>query len=395
MNEFSRVFSGEDASYFLFGPRGTGKTTWLKSSCTNAFVIDLLDARQRLSLMADPQRLRAIVEANRDYQTFVVDEIQKLPSLLDVVHQLMEMYPELRFVLTGSSARKLKRAGVDLLGGRALERHMHPFMACELGNGFSLDEALETGLVPVIGKYANRSKALASYLSLYIREEVEQAGLVRNLDSFARFLEAISFSHASVLSPTAISKDCAVKRTTVDSYVSILDDLLIGKRLGVFSKRAKRRLVSHEKFYFFDAGVYRAIRPHGPLDRPDEIDGAALEGLVFQHLLAWCEYSGLDNGLYYWRTQTGDEVDFVVYADSSFTAIEVKNAGKLNASDFKGLRLFGKDYPEARRILLYRGNEQYLDDGILVVPVEKYLRSLVPGRALPEAQWLSSAKDLA
>lgn len=115
---------------------------------------------------------------------------------------------------------------------------------------------------------------------------------------------------------------------------------------------------------------------------------------MFQHLLAWCEYSGLDNGLFYWRTQTADEVDFVVYADSSFTAIEVKNAGKLNASDFKGLRLFGKDYPEARRILLYRGNEQYLDDGILVVPVEKYLRSLVPGRALPEAQWLSSAKDL-
>jgi len=317
-----------------------------------------------------------------------VDEIQKVPALLDVVHGLIERHPEVRFVLTGSSARKLKKSGVDLLAGRALERHMHPFMACELGDDFSLGQAVETGLVPVVLKYANRKRALSSYVSLYVKEEVEQEGIVRNLDSFARFLEAMSFSHAAVYSATSIAKDCAVKRTTVESYVAILEGLLIGSRLGVFARRAKRRLVAHDKFYFFDAGVYRTLRPKGPLDRPEEIDGAALEGLVHQHLRAWCDYSGLDDALFYWRTHTDDEVDFVVYAENEFSAIEVKNAGRLSGADFAGLRLFGSDYPEARRILLYRGDEQYLQDGILVMPVEKYLRALVPGRPLPEAKWL-------
>lgn len=382
MDRIDRFFEDDDTSYFLFGPRGTGKTTWLNAVCRTGYRIDLLNAETRLSLTANPQRLRGIVEGNPGKSVFVVDEIQKVPALLDVVHGLMEDYPEKRFVLTGSSARKLKREGVDLLGARALERHLHPFMAAELGAAFSLDEALETGLVPVVGRYANRKKSLSSYLNLYIREEVEQEGLVRDLESFSRFLEAISFSHGSILSATVISRECGVKRTTVDGYISILEDLLIAFTIPVFAKKSKRRIVRHEKFYFFDAGVFRAIRPRGPLDRPEEIAGAALEGLVCQHLKAWADYSGYENAVSFWRTQAGDEVDFVVYTEDEFVAIEVKNTAKPSHSDFTSLKLFGNDYPMARRMLLYRGKEQYLERGILVVPVEKFIRSLRPGERL-------------
>ncbi len=392
MDKINRVFRCGNESFFLFGPRGIGKTTWLKDNLTNAYVVDLLKNDIRLRLMANPERLRDMVAANDDCNQIVIDEIQKAPALLDVVHSLMEEFPSKRFVLTGSSARKLKRAGVDLLGGRALELKMHPFMACELGESFDLDDALMTGLVPVIGKYANKERQLAAYLQLYIREEVEQEGLVRNLDAFARFLEAMAFSHAGVLSASEISRECMVKRATVDGYIQILRDLLIGGTLPVFSKRAKRRMVTHEKFYYFDVGVFRKLRPIGRLDSPADVNGQALEGLVYQHLCAYCDYSGYENALSYWRTSNGAEVDFVVYTPDDFTAFEVKHSDRVSRSDMDGLKLFGADYSEAKRILLYRGKEQIMMDGILVVPVERYLKELIPGKCLPENAWMSTKR---
>lgn len=389
MNRINRVFSSGDYSFFLFGPRGTGKSTWLNANLKDAFVIDLLDSGLRLKLQAKPERLKDIVLSHAEKRTIVIDEIQKIPALLDVVHSLMESGDNHRYVLTGSSARKLKRTGVDLLGGRALELHMHPFMACELGNKFSLDEALETGLIPVVGKYADRNRALGAYLGLYIREEVEQEGLVRNLDAFARFLEVMSFAHGGVLAPSEIARECSIKRSTVDGYISILDDLLIGFRLPVFTKRAKRRLVAREKFYYFDAGVFRKLRPLGKLDQPSEIAGQALEGLVCQHLRAWCDYSGLENSLFYWRTADGHEIDFVVYTSDDFTAIEVKHSDRITSEDLAALKLFARDYPEARRVLLYRGEQRYLEDGILITPVDEYLKALTPNNPLPENQWIS------
>ena len=389
MNSVKRAFTCGNESFFLFGPRGTGKTTWLKENLPGAYVVDLLNNDIRLRLTANPERLKDMVAANSDCNQIVIDEIQKVPAVLDVVHALMEKFPAKRFVLTGSSARKLKRAGVDLLGGRALELRMHPFMACELGDSFNLDDALMTGLVPVVGKYANRQRQLSAYLQLYIREEVEQEGLVRNLDAFARFLEAMAFSHGGVLSASDISRDCMVKRATVDGYIQILKDMLIGDTLPVFSRRAKRRLIAREKFYYFDAGVFRKLRPVGRLDSPADVGGQALEGLVYQHLRAYCDYSGYENALSYWRTSNGAEVDFVVYTPTDFTAIEVKHSDRVTRSDLEGLKLFGSDYPEATRVLLYRGEEQIVMDGVLVVPVVRYLKSLVPGRRLPENDWLS------
>ena len=382
MKPIHRFLRLPEDHFFLFGPRGTGKSTWLKEMLPDAVFLDFLKPATLRTYQARPERFREFVDGHAGGKTFVVDEVQRCPVLLDVVHSLIEEHRGVRFVLTGSSARKLKKAGVDLLAGRALKLSMHPFMASELGGAFSLERALETGMLPVVHGARSARAALDAYLDLYIREEVLQEGLVRSLDPFARFLEAATFSHGSQLVSSAIARECQVGRTTVDGYLKILEDLLVAARLPVFAKRARRELVAHEKFYFFDSGVFRALRPKGPLDRPSEIDGCALEGLVFQHLRAWKDYGGVRASLGYWRTKAGVEVDFVVYGEADFTAIEVKNAEVLHPGDFSGLKAFGDDYPEAERLLLYRGRERFRRDGILVLPVEEFLGGLVPGRAL-------------
>ena len=207
------------------------------------------------------------------------------------MHRLIERDGSARrYILTGSSARKLKRSGVDLLAGRAVVHYCHPLLAAEMGGDFKLEDALVRGMIPLVISSEDWRQTLATYMAIYVREEVQYEGLVRNLPAFARFLEAISFSHGSLYSATDISRDCGVSRTMVDAYLSILVDLLVAARLPPFTRRAKRRLVGHDKFYFFDAGVFRAVRPKGPLDLPAEIDGAALEGLVFQQLRTWIDY---------------------------------------------------------------------------------------------------------
>ena len=389
-----RYIGFPNGSFFLFGPRGTGKTVWLGQQFPEALSINLLEADVRRHLTANPENLVDIVDANADRTTFIIDEIQRVPALLDTIHDLIERRRALRFVLTGSSARKLKRTqNADLLGGRAIKCLCHPFLASEMGDDFNLDDALRLGMVPLV-RYpiGQESEAvLKTYLDLYLQEEVINEGVIRKLDVFSRFLETASFSHGSVLSASAIAREAGVKRSTVDSYFEILDELLVTSRLPVFTKRAKREVVAHSKFYFFDAGVYRALRPKGPLDRPEEIDGMALEGLVHQHLRAWLDYSGERNALYFWRTRGGLEVDFVVYTPSEFVAIEVKNAAKVRPEHLAGLKAFRQDYPECRTLLLYRGRQQTMTDGILAVPVERFLKGLVPNRPMPDAAWRSHA----
>ncbi len=378
MGKIQRNLKAREESFFLLGPRGTGKSTWLKMTYPEAVTIDLLNTETASFLRANPTRLTGIVEGNPGAKTFIIDDVQLIPELLFEVHALMEHKPSTQFILTGSSARKLKRTGTDLLGGRALKIDMHPFTAAELGADFSLDDALNFGLLPVIHAARDPMARLSAYIGLYLREEIQMEGLVRNLGPFTRFLEAASFSHGSQLNASDIARDCGAGRTTVDGYLKILYDLMIASVLPVFSKRAKRELVSKGKFYFFDAGVYRTLRPKGPLDRPSEIDGAALEGLVFQNLRAMLDSQGVDNGLYFWRTVAGNEVDFVVYAENRFDAIEVKNAAKVTRSDMTSLKSFKSDYPEARLLLLYRGTLQYEEDGVLVMPVERFLRNPQP-----------------
>ncbi len=386
----ARTIGFPSGSFFLFGPRGTGKTVWLGNQFPDAFTVNLLEADVRRSLAAHPENLVDIVAANADRSTFVIDEIQRVPALLDTIHDLIEKNRDKRFILTGSSARKLKRAqGADLLGGRAVKCMCHPFLASEMGADFNLPDALRLGMLPLVRYPIAQSPqdVLKTYLDLYLQEEVVNEGVIRHLDVFSRFLETASFSHGAVLSASEIAREAGVKRSTVDSYFEILEEMLVSIRIPVFAKRAKRELIAHRKFYFFDAGVYRTIRPKGPLDRPEEIDGMALEGLVLQHLRAWIDYSGERNALYFWRTRAGVEVDFIVYTPTDFVAIEVKNAAKITPGDLVGLKTFRRDYPECRTLLLYRGRQQTMVDGILAVPVERFLKEIVPRKPLPDSSW--------
>lgn len=379
MAEFvERFFKAPTDSFFIFGPRGTGKSTWLKKTFPDAYLVDLLDDRAYRDHIAHPGRIRQIVEANPRTTRYIIDEIQKAPALLDAVHGLIEDYKTHQFILTGSSARKLRRGGVNLLAGRALLTHFHPFMAAELGADFSLDAALGNGLIPLIVSANEPDKTLATYIALYLKEEVKEEGLVRNVGAFARFLEAISFSHGGVLNLSNIARECAISRKVVENYLSIMEDLLLGYKISVFSKRARRALTTTSKFYLFDAGVYHYLRPRGPLDSPDEIGGIALEGLVLQHLKAWCDYSDSPVSCYFWRTRGGAEVDFVLYGERCFHAVEVKNAKQIHPKSLRALKTFRGDYPEADAILLYRGSEKLITDGIPCWPVDDFLLRLKP-----------------
>lgn len=372
-----RLFNNPSSSFFLFGPRGTGKTTVLRMLYPEARFVDLLDAELYRRLQAKPDRIReyALSEGGN---VLVVDEVQRVPEVLSVIHQLMEGEGRhIQFVLTGSSARKLRRAGVDLLAGRAVLKQLHPFMAAELKD-WNIRRALECGLLPLTWQATNAQDILNTYLSLYMEQEVKSEGIVRNLPAFARFLEVVSFSQGALINAAEIAREIGTSRNTVTSYLEILKDLLVSFHVPVFSKRAKRNLVAHDKFYFFDCGVFRAIRPKGHLDRPEEIGGAALESLVAQHLRAYLDYSGIDGKLYFWRTKSGNEVDFVVYGENIFWALEVKYSGSVRDSDLSGLVSFSEDYPEAKRYLLYQGTEHVNCKGIQCLPCEHFLKQLLP-----------------
>jgi len=377
-----RFFELPQRSFFLFGPRGTGKTTWLRQRMRDALWLNLLDPGEYRETGARPERLRDLVlGAPSGQRDVVIDEVQRVPELLNVVHDLMESGPPKRYVLTGSSARKLRRGGVDLLAGRAVLRTLHPFMAAERPR-FELARALVHGLLPLVVSADDPADVLRAYVGLYLEQEVKAEGMVRNVGQFSRFLEAISFSHAAVLNVSAVGREAGANRKTVEGFLEVLEDLLLAFRLGVFTRRGKRRTAMHPKLYLFDAGVFRSLRPSGPLDRPEEIDGAALEGLVAQHLRAWIAYSEADLGLSTWRTRSGVEVDFVVYGPDAFWAVEVKNTARVRPADLRGLRSFLEEYPQARTVLLYRGERRLREGQVLCLPVERWLADLRPGRDL-------------
>lgn len=382
MTLFPRFFKAPKQSFFLFGPRGTGKSTWLQTHFPNALWIDLLDPETLRFYASYPERLQDTILAYPEKHVIVVDEVQKIPDLLPLIHLLIEEKRGLQFILTGSSARKLKRQGVDLLAGRALLSHMHPFIASELGKEFNLETALIHGMLPIVWSSPTPEQVLKSYSALYLKEEVQAEGLVRDVGTFARFMEIISFSHANVITTTNIARECGVSRTTIDTYLQILKDLLLAYTLPVFTKRAQRAVTTHPKFYLFDAGVFRALRPQGPLDRTEEIEGTALEGLVAQHLRAWIDAQQETYQLSFWRTRTGIEVDFIVYGKDGFWAIEVKNSDRICPKDTHGLEAFHEEYPESEPILLYRGKKRLMQKGVLCIPCDEFLRHINVTRSL-------------
>lgn len=373
---YSRIINPKkDSSFFIFGPRGTGKSTWIKSQLQNILYLDLLSTDLFSELVARPQRLEKMIPPNFEGH-IVLDEVQKIPELLNEVHRLIED-KKYRFVLTGSSARKLREKGVNLLAGRALTYTMHPLTLSELGNDFSLQRSVQFGQLPLAYTQADPQKYLASYVGTYLREEVLQEGLTRNLGAFAKFLEAASLSQGAVLNVSQVATDCGIERKVVENYFSILEDLLIAVRIPVFTKKAKRRMLNHSKFYYFDAGVFRAVRPRGPLDEPESIEGAVYETLLFQELRALNDYFDLGYQIFYWHTAKHEEVDFVLYGPKGIKAFEVKRSSQYRQDDLSGLKLFLSDYPQAKAFLVYGGDRTYYEEGITVMSFEACLKTLV------------------
>lgn len=362
------------SSFFLFGPRGTGKSSWVRARYPGAVYLDLLDSEVYTDLLAAPSRVRRYFTGNTPPKQLVLDEIQKVPALLDEVHRLIEA-GGIQVIMTGSSARKLRRAGVNLLAGRALTLSLFPLTARELGADFNLRRAIASGMLPAVIGHEQPGRFLKSYVQTYLREEIQQEGLARSLPAFSRFLEALSFSQASVLNISGVAQDCAVPRKTVEEHLQILEDLMIGLRLPPFTRRARRRVIAHPKFYFFDAGVYRTLRPRGPLDAESELDGAALETLVLQEIRALNASLELDYTLHFWRTADHREVDFVLYGERGIKAFEVTSSARFSSRDLRGLSAFLDEYPMAEAYFLYAGNRRMREGKIHVLPLAAFFES--------------------
>lgn len=361
-------------SIFLFGPRGTGKTSYLKEYLKDYLYFDLLDFSVYGPLQADPSRLESLISP--DYKGWIViDEVQRIPELLNEVHRLIE-HKKYKFVLTGSSARSLRKAGTNLLAGRALTYKMYPLTIQELGDKFSLQHTLAYGLLPSVINHPDPKKYLESYVQTYIREEVVQEGLTRNIGAFARFLEVASFSQGQVLNISEIARELAINRLVVGNYFDILDDLLLSSRITAFAQRAKRKVIAHHKFYFFDVGVYRILRPMGPLDSQEEAEGAALETLFLQSLNAVNDYYELGYKVHFWRTQGGEEVDFIIYGPRGFYAFEMKRSGTITSKSLKGLKSFGEEYPEAKLYIIFLGKQKEYHGNVTAVPLVEMLQEL-------------------
>lgn len=372
---YSRIFKPDlKTSYFLFGPRGTGKSSWLKSHYPQSNYVDLLDDEIFNDLTAQPKNLLNYVK-NPKYP-IIIDEVQKAPHLLDEVHRLIELKKYI-FILTGSSARKLRKSGVNLLAGRAYTYNFHPLTCVEMNADFNLSSALKVGLLPLATQAENPNKFLQSYVTTYLKEEVQQERLTRNMPAFHRFIQAASFSQGAPLNLSSVAADCAVERKVVEDYFSILSDLLISFDLPIFSKKAKRELITKSKFYFFDAGVFRAIRPKGPLDSDSDIGGAAFETLVVQNIRALNDYCELGYELFYWHTRKHQEVDLVLYGKKRLLAVEIKSTSRPKKEDFHSLKLFKEDYPIAETIMIYGGHEEKTLHGVQLIPANIFFKNIL------------------
>lgn len=361
-------------SFFLFGPRGTGKTTWLKHNLPDALFVNLLQSEFYNRLSANPGYLRELIPP--DYRDWIIiDEVQRVPAILNEVHDLIEAR-RLDFIMTGSSARALRRKGVNLLAGRALTYYMHPLTVVEQEGAFNLDNSMQLGHLPARFSEPAPEKYLRDYVQTYLREEVMQEGLTRNIGHFSRFLEVASFSQGETVNISNIAREAHIERSVAENYFSILEDLLIAMRLPVFAHKAKRRLITQKKFYFFDTGVYRAIRPTGPLDSDADLAGPALETLVLQELRAVNDYLECDYNIYFWRTRNQLEIDFVLYGPHGLLAIEIKRSKQVQYKETRALREFKKDYPPAVCYVFCGGDAPLYMDDITVLPLEYALKNL-------------------
>ena len=359
-------------SYFLLGPRQTGKTQLLRHSIKTAKFYDLLESDTYLSLSADPSRIR--YEITEKDKFVVIDEIQRIPSLLNEVHLLIEKY-DIKFLLTGSSARKLRRGGVNLLGGRARSISLHPFVYKELKK-FNLIKALNYGLLPSIYFSDNQKEDIKSYAGDYLKEEIASEGLTRNIPAFSRFLEVASLCSGTMINFSKIANDAQVPKSTVQEYFQILQDTLIANILPAWTKSKKRKPISTAKFYFFDTGVVRYLRKQGEIQEKSPEFGEYFETYMHHELKTYISYENSEAELSYWRSKRGFEVDFIY---DNRVAIEIKGKQNISKRDLKGIKALKEEGMLEKYIVVSMENRVSLVDGIDILPWEIFLEMLWNG----------------
>lgn len=327
------------SSYFLFGPRLTGKSTLVTQQLADrARVIDLLHAESFANLAARPTLLGEML-ALEQRKVVVIDEIQKLPTLLDEVHRLSELDKELRFLLTGSSVRKLRRAGVNLLAGRALLAHLLPLVSREIAD-FELDRYLRYGGLPAVHLSDRPQQRLYSYVTLYMTSEIQHEGLVRNLPPFSRFLKVMALANSELINFAKLANDCQVAVSTVRGYLQILEDTMLGALLPTWLASKKRKATTTAKFYFFDTGVTHTLAGTKTIDRNSHLYGKSFEQFIWMELRAYLSYTGNIGQLTFWRSRTGYEVDFLI---DEQLAIEVKASTTVSVRDLRGLQALAQE----------------------------------------------------
>ena len=370
--------SSPTESFFLWGPRQTGKSTLLRTLYPDALWVDLLKADEFRRYTESPERLREELRPTDRGRYVVIDEIQKVPPLLDEIHWLIENQGQ-HFALCGSSARKVKRGHANLLGGRALRYELHGLVSAELGRDFDLDRLLNHGVLPRHYLSARPRPLLSAYVSDYLKEEIAAEGFVRNLPTFSSFLNVAALSDAELVNFSTIARECGVSGPTVKAYFEILEDTLLGRWLPAYRHRPKRRVIGSPKFYFSDVGVVNFLARRGALEPGAELYGKAFENWVFHELTAYNHYSGALADLSYWRLAGGTEVDFIV--NRMELAVEAKSARKITSDHLNGLRQLQTDHAKVKHRVLtcLETKERKTDDGIWILPVSSFCRRLWAG----------------
>jgi uncharacterized protein len=365
-------------TFFLWGPRQTGKTTLLAAAYPEALWIDLLKAEDFRRYLQNPEYLRAELATEKSARQVVIDEVQKVPQLLDEAHWLHENRG-VHFALCGSSARKVKRGRANLLGGRAVRYELHGLTASEIGKDFDLNRMLNHGFLPRIYLSNTPQRLLNSYVADYLKEEVAAEGLVRNLPVFSEFLNVASLSDTELVNFSTIARDCGVSSHTIKGYFQILEDTLLGRWLPAYTKRPKRRVIGSPKFFFTDVGVVNHLARRGEILPGSELYGKAFENWIFHELSAYNAYSEAFANLSYWRLASGIEVDFV--ANDMEVAIEAKASSKISADHLRGLRSLIQDYPKVKKriIVCLEAKSRRTEDGIFVLPATQFCECLGSG----------------
>ncbi len=374
----NRIISITDnKNTFLFGVRGSGKTALLKRLFPSALYIDLLDESLYQSYLVNIGQFYETVNAFKNDGLVIVDEIQKMPHLLNEVHRLIESSNR-RFILTGSSARKIKTRGVNLLGGRAGTKYLHPFTPEELGEDFNLDQALRYGLIPIVWSAHDRGDKLKDYAETYLKEEIKAEALVRNLPSFARFLQVAGLYHGQVVNMSAIARESQISRNFIRNFFSILEDTMLGFFLPAYYPKLRLKEQKSDKFYLVDPGLSRAFKKNFGSVSVEE-KGFLFEGLIAQLLRAYGDYNNLYESMYYWSSLEAKktEVDFLLKRGEDLIAIEVKAKAQVSSQDYRGLKAIS-DLPSVkRRIVVYLGKAvRKTVEGIEIWPFDFFCKNL-------------------